>query len=115
MRLPEPSMMFCSSYDAPDERRRICSAALQGSRSSKQSWIALRCSGAAHPNTKHRACWGSRLRGNRVETLCSSRGSPQDDASRGEVDPLRQISPPDLTHMENSYLQRPELRNSHKC
>src|SRR6478609_4399643 len=36
-------------------RRRICSAALQGSRSSKQSWIALRCSGA-DPSASQKPC-----------------------------------------------------------
>jgi hypothetical protein len=46
MRHPEPSNDALLLFHASDARRRICSAALQGSRSYNQSWIALQSSGA---------------------------------------------------------------------
>src|ERR1700746_946711 len=55
MRHPEAEHDALLLYRAPDARRRICSAALQGSRSSKQSWIALRCSGA-DPSASRKPC-----------------------------------------------------------
>lgn len=53
---PEPSTRCSTPAHALDARRRICPAALQGSRASKQPWIALRCSradpSASHPNMR---------------------------------------------------------------
>ena len=56
MRHPEPSLPCFIRTMLCMRRRRICSATLQGRRSSEQSWITLLCSGAdpsaSHPNTQ---------------------------------------------------------------
>ncbi len=69
-RHPEPALL-CLPSMFRGRRRRVCSAALQGSRSSKQDLIVPRCS-EADPS----------VRENRVKTLRTSRGLPQDGTSR---------------------------------
>ena len=84
----------CSApYMLLDARRRICSAGLQGNRSSKRSWIALRCSGA-DPSASRKPC----------ETLCGSRGLPQDGAARGEMIANRDVCVDTATQKRISVL-----------